>query len=87
MNLLLNSAKFTPFHGRITLNATASSTPPPLRDDVLRVGQTDLEDTSNWLSPLWITISVEDTGKGLTKEEMAILFERFAQVRSVSAEL
>ncbi|KAL8292793.1 hypothetical protein RQP46_001405 [Phenoliferia psychrophenolica] len=80
VNLLLNSSKFTPFGGRITLSATASPSPPPVCEGSVRVGQTDLEDTSNWISPLWITVNVEDSGKGLTQEEMQVLFQRFAQI-------
>ncbi|KAK4703630.1 hypothetical protein P7C70_g2585, partial [Phenoliferia sp. Uapishka_3] len=80
VNLLLNSAKFTPPNGRITLSASASLHPPPERAGTLRVGQTELEDTSLWIAPLYITVDVVDTGKGLTAEEMQVLFQRFAQI-------
>ena len=29
---------------------------------------------------VWITVSVQDSGKGLSPEDMSKLFERFAQI-------
>ncbi|KAL8276844.1 hypothetical protein RQP46_010775 [Phenoliferia psychrophenolica] len=84
VNLLLNSAKFTPFNGTITINLSASLLPPPLRKGTLRVGQTDLEDTSSWISPLWISISVSDSGKGLSQAELGALFESLRSKELVS---
>lgn len=73
--------QFTTSPGSITVRISASTDPPPQRAGGLRVGQVDFEDTSHYLSPVWVTCSVTDTGRGLSAEEMRILFERFAQVR------
>ncbi|KAM0750815.1 hypothetical protein T439DRAFT_356557 [Meredithblackwellia eburnea MCA 4105] len=80
LNFLLNGVKFTPNGGSITVKAVASLTPPPRRPSGIRVGHIEAENTASYTSPVWITVSVDDSGKGLTEEEMQKLFARFVQV-------
>ncbi|KAL8287510.1 hypothetical protein RQP46_003368 [Phenoliferia psychrophenolica] len=80
-NFTLNAIKFTSAPGSITLWVGATSAPPPLIPSAMRVGQVVLEDTTDYVSPVWITCAVEDTGRGLTTEEREALFERFSQAR------
>ncbi|KAK4699594.1 hypothetical protein P7C70_g6666, partial [Phenoliferia sp. Uapishka_3] len=84
VNLLRNATKFTPYSGRITICLSASPTSPPSRPGVLRVGETVLPDTSEWSSLVWLSISVQDTGKGVTVSEMNDLFKRFVQLNPLT---
>jgi len=78
INLLSNAIKF--LHNRpervITLTLSASSTPP-------KPAATQLHSPEEEISPdaqvIYLTFSVNDTGPGLKKGEMAALFQRFSQ--------
>ncbi|GAA5891499.1 hypothetical protein JCM6882_004493 [Rhodosporidiobolus microsporus] len=78
LNFLTNSIKYSqdaPTR-RIVVHIQAHESQPPLRAHALRVSQPppiQLED------PVWIVIAVEDTGRGLSDEELKRLFARFSQ--------
>ncbi|KAK4701056.1 cysteine-dependent adenosine diphosphate thiazole synthase, partial [Phenoliferia sp. Uapishka_3] len=57
----------------ITITLEASPDPPPLKPSALRVGQTKLEETENYKSPVWISVMVRDTGKGLTEQGFSFI--------------
>lgn len=68
VNFLLNASKYTPSGGSITITLDASPNPPPVRPAAMRVGQTEIQDTSSYRSPVWISVIVQDTGKGLSSQ-------------------
>jgi len=78
INLLSNAIKF--LHNRpqrrITLTLSASPTPP-------KPAATQLHSPEAEVGPdaqdIYLTFSVNDTGPGLKKREMAALFQRFSQ--------
>ncbi|KAK4703656.1 hypothetical protein P7C70_g2556, partial [Phenoliferia sp. Uapishka_3] len=80
-NFVLNSIKFTSEGGNIQIKLSASSTPPPARPGVMRVGKPRIEEKPTDSSLVWISCSVVDNGRGLTVVEREALFERFAQAR------
>lgn len=62
---------------RITVHLDAYSEVPVAPNGAMRVSEpnsADLEPGS-----VWVTIGVEDSGKGLTEAELKKLFARFAQ--------
>ncbi|GAA6041500.1 hypothetical protein JCM8097_001909 [Rhodosporidiobolus ruineniae] len=78
LNFLTNSIKYTADapSRRIVVHITAFDSQPPLRPHALRVSQPEpvqLDDV------VWIAISVEDSGRGLSDEELKRLFARFSQ--------
>ncbi|GAA5825914.1 hypothetical protein JCM11251_000050 [Rhodosporidiobolus azoricus] len=78
LNFLTNSIKYSvdsPTR-RIVVHIQAYDQQPPLRAHALRVSQpppTQMEDL------VWIVIAVEDSGRGLSDEELKRLFARFSQ--------
>lgn len=93
INMLTNSIKFTAKMDirHINLGLFASKTPPtdvedagsanvryiPVRDNKPR--QDDYSRDSKKEDDIYLTFYVKDTGKGLTSDEMAMLFQRFSQ--------
>jgi PAS domain S-box-containing protein len=88
INLLNNAVKFTPEHGRITLEVSyhqQSENPKPL-------GFQDPTNHHNWIAseqtPVtlptrsYIKISITDTGIGIATEDMKRLFQPFIQIDS-----
>ncbi|SCZ87449.1 BZ3500_MvSof-1268-A1-R1_Chr2-2g04915 [Microbotryum saponariae] len=80
LNFVSNSVKYTSDtpERRIVVHLNAYDTRPPTRRNALRVSEPSLD-----LVPphnVWIVVGVEDTGKGLSQEEMKRLFARFQQV-------
>lgn len=78
LNFVSNALKFTldSKERRVTVRITAHDTQPPLRPQAMRVSQP----APNLLHDnVWITIAVEDTGRGLSEEELKRLFARFSQ--------
>ncbi|GAA5985176.1 hypothetical protein JCM10908_002555 [Rhodotorula pacifica] len=78
LNFVSNALKFTldSNERRVTVRITAHETQPPLRPQAMRVSQPPpnvLHDS------VWVTIAVEDTGRGLSEEELKRLFARFSQ--------
>ncbi|BGP19092.1 hypothetical protein JCM10213v2_007179 [Rhodosporidiobolus nylandii] len=78
LNFLTNSIKYTsdaPTR-RIVVHIQAFENQPPLRPHAMRVSQpppVQLEDS------VWINIAVEDSGRGLSDDELHRLFARFSQ--------
>jgi PAS domain S-box-containing protein len=70
-NLLSNASKFTK-QGTITLTVSKAG-------DYLNASSQDTRQTSIPSHPDWITLSVTDTGIGMTPEQMSKLFEAFTQ--------
>lgn len=78
LNFLGNSLKFTSDsrERRVVVRICAHEIQPPIRPQAMRVSQpppNTLQDS------IWITIAVEDTGRGLSDDELKRLFARFAQ--------
>ncbi|GAA6013850.1 hypothetical protein JCM10207_008212 [Rhodosporidiobolus poonsookiae] len=79
LNFISNSVKYTTESTRkkrITVHIQAFPTQPPTREGALRVSQpppVELDDA------VWIAIAVEDSGRGLSDEELTRLFARFSQ--------
>ncbi|KAL1305255.1 hypothetical protein AAFC00_002168 [Neodothiora populina] len=90
INLLTNAIKFTKDlpDRKITLILSASKTPPtgeeydlafaPRHQKSAAVAKTTAADWGTG-QEVYIQIAVKDTGKGLTQEEMKVLFHRFSQ--------
>ncbi|SCV70300.1 BQ2448_1694 [Microbotryum intermedium] len=80
LNFVSNSVKYTSDtpERRIVVHLNAYDTRPPTRRHALRVSEPSLD----LVAPhnVWIVVGVEDTGKGLSQEEMERLFARFQQV-------
>ena len=55
-----------------------ASTPPPISPSALRVPES-FEPATSVTDPVWITVSVQDSGRGLSGDDMTKLFHRFAQ--------
>ena len=62
---------------RITVHIDASAELPSASNGAMRVSEPDASDLLS--DSVWITIGVEDSGKGLTSAELKKLFARFAQ--------
>jgi signal transduction histidine kinase/CheY-like chemotaxis protein/AraC-like DNA-binding protein len=70
-NLLINAIKFTPAPGKITVS----------------VAITRNQSEEGLLSSSFVEISVKDTGKGIPKDRLPLIFDRFYQVEhSISGE-
>ncbi|KAM0790952.1 hypothetical protein ACM66B_004257 [Microbotryomycetes sp. NB124-2] len=84
INFLSNGVKYTSESKRrsIAIHVEAFDKPPEPRDGAMRVKYT-IPAHSN-LDTVWLSIGVEDSGKGLTKEELNKLFARFAQANPKS---
>jgi len=67
-NLLINAVKFTPPGGRITVSVSMDQGTPPKKGS---------------LSPGFVKISMQDTGVGIPKDELAYIFDRFYQAESL----
>ncbi|GAA5906400.1 hypothetical protein JCM5296_000445, partial [Sporobolomyces johnsonii] len=79
LNFLSNSIKYTTDtpNPRIVIHIEAFEHPPPERPQAVRVAQpktpVELEDL------VWVVVGVEDSGRGLSQEELKRLFARFSQ--------
>ncbi|GAA5973125.1 hypothetical protein JCM11641_006280 [Rhodosporidiobolus odoratus] len=83
LNFLTNSIKYTSDAStrRIVVHVQAFDSQPPIRPHALRVSQpphVQLQDA------VWIAIAVEDSGRGLSDEELRRLFARFSQANPKS---
>ena len=78
INLLSNAIKFLDNRPvrRITLTLSASATAP--KPDATPLHSPDIEGDPN-SQDLYLSFSINDTGPGLKKAEMAALFQRFSQ--------
>lgn len=80
INFLTNALRFTvTSHLKKTIIVRADITTriPEKSPTAMRVGDDDLDPNSE--NQLWLTCSVVDSGRGLSTEDRAKLFERFAQ--------
>lgn len=69
VNLLSNAFKFTPDGGTVSLEINSNE---------------DNVEKNNTGNPGYLSISVIDTGNGISKEELASVFDRFSSVQSVN---
>lgn len=88
INLLTNAIKFTQFasHKEITVHLDASTTRPKegmYRAPYVpfRANRPEHHFTAEWGSgdELFLSVSVQDSGKGMNEEELKLLFNRFSQ--------
>ncbi|KAF7977245.1 hypothetical protein HWV62_4357 [Athelia sp. TMB] len=80
INFLTNALRFTVTSAVRTINVRVDITASmPQTDPSMRVG--DFDPSSVPEGSLWLNCSVVDTGRGLSPEDQARLFERFAQAK------
>ncbi|KAI5270631.1 hypothetical protein E4T47_05965 [Aureobasidium subglaciale] len=88
INLLTNAIKFTQFASRreITVHLDASLTRPQIgmygaSYVPFRTNRPEHHFTSEWGTgdEIFLSLSVEDSGKGMNEEELSLLFNRFSQ--------
>lgn len=80
INFLTNALRFTVTSTVRSINVRVDITATmPETDPALRVG--DFDPTSVPEGALWLSCSVVDTGRGLSPEDQARLFERFSQAK------
>ncbi|KAK4047296.1 hypothetical protein OIV83_005474 [Microbotryomycetes sp. JL201] len=84
INFLSNGVKYTSESKRrsIAIHVDAFEKPPEPREGAMRVKYTVPAQSDSEM--VWLSIGVEDSGKGLTKEELNKLFARFAQANPKS---
>jgi diguanylate cyclase (GGDEF)-like protein len=79
-NLLSNAIKFTPENGKICVIISESDEMEP-NFKTLMIGRPEMDFISNNGKNGFVEITVKDTGKGIPKEEVPYVFDRFHQVR------
>lgn len=89
INLTTNAIKFTTSESKRTISVTIAASvkkPSEEKNPVVnffppRSKRVDLTKGRDWGEgeEVYIQFSVEDTGRGLTEEEMTVLFQRFSQ--------
>lgn len=80
-NLISNAIRFTSSSAvrKITIQYDVSFVPPA--DDSCAVPSSGVPDIlpAKENTPLWLFVSVTDSGPGMTEQELSVLFQRFAQ--------
>ncbi|KPV74030.1 uncharacterized protein RHOBADRAFT_54600 [Rhodotorula graminis WP1] len=84
-NFLTNALKYTldSLRKRVTVHVEASPGPPVQPASAMRVAAPN----PSFLCPddmVWVVISVQDSGKGLSPEQLKLLFARFSQANPKS---
>ncbi|GAA5824652.1 hypothetical protein JCM11251_005289 [Rhodosporidiobolus azoricus] len=79
-NFLTNALKYTSDSPRkvVTVHVDAFDTAPPVAEGAKRIAS-----ASQRFEPppdcVWVRVGIEDSGKGLTQQQLEVLFARFAQ--------
>ncbi|GAA6039110.1 hypothetical protein JCM8097_005330 [Rhodosporidiobolus ruineniae] len=84
-NFLTNALKYTADSDRkaVTVHVEAFASAPPVPDNARRVVDPD-QKLEAPVDCVWVSCSVEDSGKGLTAEQLNLLFMRWAQANPKS---
>jgi signal transduction histidine kinase len=67
---------------KIVVHAHAYEAPPPTKANALRIAEPEVMELAH--DNVWVVIGVEDSGKGLSMDELGKLFARFSQANPKS---